>query len=159
MSRPRQRAGKPPFTSGFEQPQRRHSPAGSPLRSAQGFRRPRRSRCLAKNARNGPNHEITPVFIHFTRMWAYFRNCSGLSDLRALGVAQIGGKSSLEWGAGWPPAVSYSRPTFTSSRHLDFEMSSSEFHLAQNTHCQVSTRVLCKTNVCRDRSGQASTCM
>ena len=58
-------------------------------------------------------------------------------------------------GLALPPAVSYSRPIFTSSTQFDLEMSSSEFHLAQNTQCRDSTRILCKTNVYSDglRSG------
>jgi hypothetical protein len=41
------------------------------------FGRTRRLLRRAKNVRNGPNHEISPVFHALIRTWASFRNCSG----------------------------------------------------------------------------------
>ena len=38
------------------------------------------------------------VFLLFVPPWADSRNCSGLSDLRALTVALLGDKSPFEWG-------------------------------------------------------------
>jgi len=87
---------------------------------------------------------------------AYF----GLSGRRALTLAarrRQPSTSTLRLGGRMPPTLSHSRPIFMRFRYFDFEMSSSEFHLAQNTHCQLSTRVRCKPNVFRDDLVRTST--
>jgi hypothetical protein len=40
----------------------------------------------------------------------------GVSDPSRLGLARLGGRTPFRWGERLPPAVSYSRPIFTSSR-------------------------------------------